>query len=142
MIAIQTSALTIGEVASSAGVEPSTLRYYESIGLLPAPRRQSGRRCYSPDILPILAVIKLAKDVNFSLEEIRELLYGQPLDNTSLADRWRNLAHRKLHEVNALIERATEMKHLLEDGLACDALQFELDIVMPNSKNVPPEGLT
>jgi MerR family redox-sensitive transcriptional activator SoxR len=128
--------MTIGEVASVAGVETSTLRYYESIGLLPPPARRGGKRCYAPDILPILAVIKLAKDVNFSLEEIRELLYGQP-NETTLADRWRSLAERKLLEVNALIARATEMKHLLEDGLACDALQFELEIVMPNSKDVP-----
>jgi MerR family transcriptional regulator, redox-sensitive transcriptional activator SoxR len=38
--------LAIGEVARRAGIRPSALRYYESIGLLPAPTRVSGRRRY------------------------------------------------------------------------------------------------
>ncbi|HLU10628.1 MAG TPA: MerR family transcriptional regulator [Oceanobacillus sp.] len=44
--------LTIGEMANMIGVQTSTLRYYESIGILPPPRRVSGRRRYSRDVLP------------------------------------------------------------------------------------------
>ena len=69
-------AFTIGEIANLAGVQPSTLRYYESIGILPAPRRVSGQRRYSVEVLQILAVIQLAKEANFTLPEIRALLYG------------------------------------------------------------------
>ena len=67
--------MPIGEVAQLAGVQTSTLRYYEQIGLLPVPKRINGQRRYAPDVLQILAVIQLAKEVNFSLDEIRTLLY-------------------------------------------------------------------
>lgn len=69
--------LTIGEVARLAGLQTSTLRYYESIGLLNPPRRISGQRRYTREVLQILAVIRLAKEVNFSLPEIRALLHGE-----------------------------------------------------------------
>ncbi len=58
--------LTIGEVARRAGVRTSTLRYYESIGLLPAARRVNGRRRYAPAALRMLAVIHLAQQAGFS----------------------------------------------------------------------------
>jgi MerR family redox-sensitive transcriptional activator SoxR len=116
--------LTIGEVAVLAGLQPSTLRYYEQIGILPLPRRTSGQRRYSRDILPVLAVIQLAKAANFSLPEIKALLYGE---GGTPSARWKHLAEQKLVEVNAEIARATEMKQLLEEALHSDALHFELD---------------
>lgn len=116
--------LTIGEIARLADVQASTLRYYESIGLLPSPRRVSGQRRYSHDILPVLAIIQLAKEANFSLPEIKAFLYG--IDGTP-SERWRQLAEQKLHEINAVIARAQGMKQLLEEALHSDALHYELD---------------
>ena len=49
--------LTIGEVARQAGIRPSALRYYESIGLLPAPKRVNGRRRYDPSTVQQLTVL-------------------------------------------------------------------------------------
>jgi MerR family redox-sensitive transcriptional activator SoxR len=119
-----TDTLTIGEVAALAGTQTSTLRYYERIGILPPPRRMSGQRRYSRDILPVLAVIQLAKEASFSLPEIKVLLYGQ---GGTPSERWRLLAAHKLAEVNAIIARAQEMKQLLEEGLDSEALHYELD---------------
>ena len=118
--------LTIGEIAELAGVQASTLRYYESIGILPAPKRRSGQRRYSREILQILAVIQLAKEANFSLPEIRALLYDYS-DYSTPSERWKELARQKLREVNEVIARAQEMKQLLEEGLECDSLLYELD---------------
>jgi MerR family redox-sensitive transcriptional activator SoxR len=118
--------LTIGEIATLAGVQASTLRYYESIGILPAPQRRSGQRRYSREILQILAVIQLAKEANFSLPEIRALLYDYS-EYSSPSERWKELARQKLREVNEVIARAQEMKQLLEEGLECDSLLYELD---------------
>jgi MerR family transcriptional regulator, redox-sensitive transcriptional activator SoxR len=119
-------AFTIGEIAQLAGVQPSTLRYYENIGILPPPRRVSGQRRYSGDVLQILAVIQLAKDANFTLPEIRALLYDYSEYSTP-SQRWKELAQRKLREVDAIITHAQEMKQLLEEGLECDSLLYELD---------------
>ena len=118
--------LTIGEVAEATGVTTSTLRYYESIGILPAPQRINGRRRYHPQVLQLLAIIQLAKDVNFSLEEIQELISGFS-ESTPPSERWRILAERKLTEVNATIAQAQDMKQLLEEALASDMLHIELD---------------
>jgi len=67
--------MTIGQVASSAGVNIQTVRYYERRGLLPrAPRTASGYRQYEADVVARLRFIKRAQDLGFSLEEIAELL--------------------------------------------------------------------
>ena len=67
--------LTIGRVARAAGVAIDTIRYYEREGLLPEPeRRLSGYRDYTPDAVTRLRFIRRAKELGFSLPEIRELL--------------------------------------------------------------------
>lgn len=67
--------LTISPLARQAGVGIDTVRYYERMGLLPEPpRRASGYRVYPADALQRLQFIRRAKNLGFSLEEIKELL--------------------------------------------------------------------
>lgn len=67
--------LTIGKLASAAGVNAQTIRYYERSGLLRAPKRSpSGYREFGDDELRKLLFIRRAQNVGFSLTEIRELL--------------------------------------------------------------------
>ena len=54
-----TAGLTIGAVARAAGVAATTLRYYEQIGLVPAPARVGGQRRYDDAVLTRLEVIRL-----------------------------------------------------------------------------------
>lgn len=116
--------LSIGEVARRAGIRPSALRYYESIGLLPAPKRMNGWRRYDESILQRLAVLQLAKKAGFTMAEIQTLFHGFTPD-TPPAARWRGLAVEKMSELDALIERAQQMKHFLEGGLRCNCLRLE-----------------
>ena len=117
---------SIGEIADIAGIRTSTLRYYESIGLLPKPKRVGGQRRYTTAVLSLLAIIEMAKQANFSLPEIHSLLH--PESNTEgLSQRWNNLANEKIQELEAIIERAKDMKALLEETLNSTALHFELD---------------
>lgn len=120
--------LTIGEVAAMVGLQTSTLRYYESIGLLPRAQRVSGKRRYTTAILPLLAVIQMAKEASFSLPEIQALLHTRK-EGEALSRRWQTLAAAKISELDGIINRAQEMKALLEEALSSDALQFELDQV-------------
>ena len=116
--------MNIGEVARRAGVRPSALRYYESVGVLPAPGRVNGRRRYGDEVLELLAVVRVARQAGFSVAEVRTLLHGFS-EGTAPAERWRWLAREKLPEVEALIERALGMKRLLERGLRCECSRIE-----------------
>lgn len=67
--------LTIGALAERTGFAAKTIRYYESIGLLPAPRRSDGGyRLYGEDDESRLAFIAKAKQLGLSLDEIRDVL--------------------------------------------------------------------
>ena len=67
--------MLIGELATRAGVNPKTIRYYEGIGLLPpAPRTPSGYRRYGEEDVDRLEFIRNAKALGVALEEIKEVL--------------------------------------------------------------------
>ncbi len=120
--------ITIGEVARKAGIRPSALRYYESVGILPKPERVNGRRHYDGDVLrgvlDRLAVVSIAQQAGFTVAEIRTLLHGFS-DDAPPSERWRIMAREKLTEIEALIDRAQSMKRVLERGIGCECLRIE-----------------
>ena len=108
--------MRIGEVARRAGVRVSLIRYYEGIGLLPEPERVGGQRRYDETILRRLAVIDVAQRAGLSLEDIRELVeHG----NDPMNARLRELAERRLPEIDALIDRAQRVRAWLEAATGC-----------------------
>lgn len=115
--------LTIGEVARQAGVRPSTLRYYESIGLIPEPVRISGQRRYDSGVLQRLEIIRTAQQAGFTLSELR-VLFDDVLNADNAAARWHDLIQRKHHELSRLLLNVTSMKMLLEDIMDCDDAQL------------------
>ena len=117
-------ALSIGEVARRAGVRPSTLRYYESVGLLPPPHRMHGHRRYEPGVLQLLAVLRMAQQAGFTVAEMHLLVAGFSPD-TPASERWQKLAARKLQEVEERMAQAQQMKLLLEKLLQCGCLRLE-----------------
>ena len=110
--------LTIGEVARRAGVATSSIRYYESIGLLPEPGRLYGQRRYDASVLGRLAFIGVAQSAGFKLSEIRELVGGID-DGGGMAGHIRSLSSRKLDEVEALLERTRAMQGWLQVAKTC-----------------------
>jgi DNA-binding transcriptional MerR regulator len=67
--------MNIGELASAADTHVETIRYYERIGLLPAPPRTAGNyRDYSAAHVSRLSFTRRARDLGFSIEQIRALL--------------------------------------------------------------------
>ena len=112
--------LAIGEVAKRTGLRPSAVRYYERLGLLPAPVRDSGRRRYDDGVFVRLRVIAFARDCGFSLREIRQLFAGKPYSAAM-----RGLASRKLDEMREAIARLEAMRALLRTALRCECLTLE-----------------
>jgi MerR family redox-sensitive transcriptional activator SoxR len=121
---ISDSELTIGEVARRADVPASTLRYWESVGLLTTPERVGGKRRYSPKALRQISLIVLSKRAGFTLAETRVVLSGLS-DRTPPPEIWRKLAQRKLPEINQKLAEAKAMKKILEDGLRCNCLTLD-----------------
>ena len=107
--------LTIGKVAAETGVAATTLRYYEQVGLLPAPARLGGQRRYDASVLPRLEVIALCKSAGFTLDEIQVLFAddapGRPASKA--------LAEAKLSEIDAHIESLRRARAVIEWGMRC-----------------------
>ena len=110
--------MTIGAVARKAGVATSSIRYYESIGLLPEPGRLHGQRRYGPDVLGKLAFIGVAQSAGFKLSEIKELVRSV-MPRMAWPTRCARSSSRKLEEVEALLERTKAMKGWLEVATNC-----------------------
>jgi MerR family redox-sensitive transcriptional activator SoxR len=110
--------LAIGEVAQATGKTASSIRYYERIGLIPAPARAGGQRRYPAAVLRTLAVIDTAQRAGLTLEEIRLLLDASPGDAAAI-ESLRQVATRKLPELRALIERAELVRYWLEAAAEC-----------------------
>jgi len=115
--------LSIGQVARQAGLRPSAIRYYESIAVLPAPRRVGGQRRYDRAVLDHLAFIQVAQRLGFTLQEIHFLFHNQD-ESAPLPERWRELASHKLADVEALIQQATGVQQLLKQGLRCGCVDL------------------
>lgn len=107
--------LTIGKVAEETGVAATTLRYYEQVGLVPAPARVGGQRRYDDSVLARLEVIGLCKSAGFTLDEIQVLFAddapGRPASKA--------LAEAKLSEIDARIESLMRARAVIEWGMRC-----------------------
>jgi MerR family copper efflux transcriptional regulator len=110
----QTGSLTIGVVAKRVGVAIDTIRYYERAGLLPEPvRRASGYRSYGEGTLAQLRFIRRAKELGFTLEEIRELLAL----STDRQHGVKSVKRRAQQRLAAIELRIAELQRV-RDGLA------------------------
>lgn len=116
--------LSIGEVAKSAGVNVSAIRFYERIDLLPEAERVGGHRRFGAETVRRLGIIDVAKQAGFSLDEIGVLLAS--IDRGAPAhEQLRALAEQKLPQVEALIERAEAMRDWLTTARKCGCESLE-----------------
>jgi MerR family mercuric resistance operon transcriptional regulator len=105
--------LTIGQVARHAGVGVETVRLYEREGLLvESPRKDSGYRQYGEGIIARLRLIRRAKELGFTLAEIKELLALRVDPSTSCGD-VKSRAESKIADVEEKIRTLQRMKKAL-----------------------------
>lgn len=117
--------MRIGELAARAGVEASTIRYYESIGLLPAPARTpSGYRDYGEADVDRVAFVRRARALGLSLEAIGDVLGVRERGEAPCA------------HVEALIAREREAigRRIAE----LEAIRAELDRLLELAATLPP----
>jgi len=111
---MESAELTIGRLAQATGTTAQTIRYYERIGLLPAPVRTAGnQRRYGARHLERLAFVRHARELGFSLDAIRELLAlaDDPDRPCAEADR---IAQAQLRTVRSRIARLEALRSELE----------------------------
>ena len=106
--------LTIGELASRAGVATSALRFYETKGLIQSERTDGNQRRYPRATLRRVAVIRAGQEVGLSLSEISDALQHLPYDKTPnrsdwarLSESWRGRLDRQIAELMALRDDLT-----------------------------------
>ena len=106
--------LTIGKVAKRAGLGIETVRFYEREGLIAEPPRgeSSGYRHYPEDTVARLRFVKKAKELGFSLKEIRELLSLRARPKGSCAD-VRSRTNEKIEEIDKKMASLKSMRKAL-----------------------------
>lgn len=121
--------LLISQVAERTGFSPSTLRYYEDIGLLPEPdRNRSGYRVYGPDDLEALRFIDRGKRLGLELDEIADILQ---LWRTGDCGPTRNQVEALLHAKLVQVHRDLEELQAFQQQLA-DAYQRVTSLPVPD----------
>ncbi|MBV9556997.1 MAG: MerR family transcriptional regulator [Pseudolabrys sp.] len=124
---------TIGEVADLVGVDLETLRYYERIGLMKSPpRTKGGHRNYQDADIRRLRFIRRARDVGFSIEDVRTLIAFSRAENKPCGNVL-ELALSNLEKIRAKRKQLEQMEQVLSqaasscsggDAAFCSILAF------------------
>lgn len=105
--------LTIGRVARQAGVGVETIRFYEREGLIDEPpRRASGYRQYDAEVVRRVRFIRHAKELGFTLREIKELLELRVAPDCRCGDVLK-LTIAKIADIEQRIDKLQRMKQAL-----------------------------
>lgn len=114
----------IGSFARRAGVAASTLRFYESQGLLEAVRTGSGRRCYPRSALRRVAFVRVAQSVGLTLEQIRAALASLPGGRTPTQADWGALSRQWRPLLDERIAELVRLRDQLDACIGCGCLSL------------------
>ncbi len=145
--------MRIGELANKVGVNPKTLRYWEEIGLIPEPpRNSSGYRDYPEEYVNLCRFILKAKRLGFKLSEIKEIL-DLRLSGREPCGCVREKIRKKVEEIDSIIEELKRRKALLlsliekerrEPAPVCPIIESDVELedelsglLIPNGEQIP-----
>ncbi len=115
--------IPIGELSRRTGCNIETVRYYERIGIIPAPPRRGRYRSYGAEDVARLGFVRRARELGFTLDEVRALLGLAGGGGASCAE-VRDLAASHLEDVRGRIADLRRMERVLTASVrACDAGQ-------------------
>jgi MerR family redox-sensitive transcriptional activator SoxR len=125
MVEVKRRTLTVGEVATRAGVATSALRFYEANGLIVSDRTDSGHRRYHADVLRRVGFIKVAQRVGLRLDEIKTALDSLPDRRTPNRKDWARLAASWQPILDERIALLEAMKDKLDGCIGCGCLSLD-----------------
>jgi MerR family redox-sensitive transcriptional activator SoxR len=117
--------LSIGQVAQRAGVAPSALRYYESLGLIASTRTAGDRRRYQRAVLRRIAVIRAAQRVGLTLEDIRAAFAHLPVDAAPTRAQWARTAAQWRPLIERRISELEKVRDDLTGCIGCGCLSLQ-----------------
>ena len=109
------TSLSIGDLARATDTKVETIRWYERVGVLAAPARTSGNyRAYGSEHLERLSFVRRARDLGFSLDQVRDLLQLAD-DRNQSCDAVDRVAREHLEQVERKIAHLKALRHELRD---------------------------
>jgi MerR family redox-sensitive transcriptional activator SoxR len=118
-------AIPIGALAKRSGVTASTLRFYETQGLIKSTRSQAGRRTFSRDVLRRVAFIRVAQSVGLTLEDIRVALMSLPDQRTPTKLDWERLSGAWRPLLDQRIDFLMRLRDKLSSCIGCGCLSLK-----------------
>lgn len=116
---------TIGEAAKRCGVATSTLRFYESKGLIRSIRTHGNQRRYHSATLRTISVIRAAQKVGVSLEEIHHALSTLPEGRTPTKRDWERLSKNWATTLEQKIQEMQRLRDNLDTCIGCGCLSLK-----------------
>lgn len=112
------SGIAIGELSRRTQCNIETVRYYERIGLLPQPHRPGGRfRRYDDDDVARLRFIRRARQLGFTLDEVRAFMRLSGTEGEDACAEARSLATAHVADIRAKIADLQAMERVLSDAI-------------------------
>ncbi len=141
--------MRIGELARRTGINPKTLRYWEEIGLLPRPpRNSSGYRDYGEEYVDLCRFIVRAKELGFSLKDIKEII-SLKLSGREPCGCVKEKIVKKVKEIDRMIEELERRKRILlsllegepkERAPVCPIIESDVKLEDEPSRLLVPDG--
>ncbi len=132
--------ISIGVVAKRTGVAVSAIRFYESIGLLPAIRGPGGRRLFARSVIRRVSFILISQQMGYTLEEIATLLDGLPQQRTPNKADWQKLSREFSADIDQRIAQLTRMKESLSSCIGCGCLSLKTCKLYNPGDNAAQQG--
>jgi MerR family redox-sensitive transcriptional activator SoxR len=109
--------MTIGKVAKVTGVPASTIRYYESAGIIPKPARKNGVRHYEADAIVELKVLRFYRATGIPIRGLAAI--GQARGSAAMPTVWTEVMRARIEDLDTWMLEAQQNKELLEHVITC-----------------------
>ncbi len=116
--------LAIGKLADRTGLSISAIRFYEARGLINPQRNAGGQRRFARSDIRRLSFIMITQQLEFSLEEISEMLKGLPNQRTPTQRDWSRISIALTARLDERIAQLTQMRERLSGCIGCGCLSL------------------
>ena len=110
--------MTIGSVSKAAGVPQSSIRFYESVGLLSAPARKNGIRQYDEDVIDQLKILRFFRANGIPIRDLAAIVSQRPGSEARRAV-WLEVLQNRIVDLESSMKKAQKTKRLLEETIEC-----------------------